>query len=43
LKPRLKFILKIYFLLNSKPNGQKLGFDILLTFFPISLTPSGAE
>jgi len=26
LKPRLQFILKIYFLFNSKLNGQKLGF-----------------
>jgi len=31
LKPRSKFILKIYFLFNSKLNGQKFGFNTPLS------------
>jgi len=31
LKPKSKFILKIYFLFNSKLNGEKLGFNTSLS------------
>jgi len=42
-KPRSKFVSKIYFLFNSKPNSQKLEFNTPLIYVAYKLATSAAQ